>query len=408
MLPGSFSPETRKKQQERKNNMKHIKLALALLLAAAVFAGCGVSAFADSATSTAQGLEETVTVTVTMEDGVITAVEASTDKEDVTIGRQALEQLPTAMVEANTVNVDAVSGATSTSNAVIAAATGAYMELTGTEVNLDAWAKGNGYVKAEDFSMVTGADAVTSATVSGKGGINFGDIDLSDELKKELLLEYLKGAEDNYREMYQIATAYNNVPTIGSVEYVLDPADLSLFGSSETNTAKLNNMDVNPQVDLYWTRQIRAGDVCSEAVPVLPTYFMSYGVEFTGTYRRITFADLSEEEIPVFVEKARVYFATLSNTAQLAAMDDEALYGYLCTSPMNFYQIVPSRIVITSPWFLNVYDTGYARQFVSQETQDKLTAFVKETYPEAAGLTMLDFATFSATGLKTQQTILFE
>ena len=387
--------------------MKQTKLILAVLLIAAMLAGSTSLAYADSATATAQGLEETVTVTLTLEDGVITAVDAQTDKEDLTIGRQALEKLPTAMVEQNTVKVDAISGATSTSNAVISAATSAYMELTGTSVNLDAWAKGQGYVKAEDFQMVTGADAITSATESGKGGINFGDMDLSDELKSELLLEYLKGAENNYREMYQIATSYNNVPTIGSVEYVLDPSDLSLFGSSETNTAKLNNMDLNPQVDLYWTRQIRAGDVCSEAVPVLPTYFMSYGVQFTGTYRRIVFAELSEEEIPVFVNKARVYFATLSNTAPYAEKSDEDLYAFLCSSPMNFYQIVPTRIVITSPWFLNVYDTGYSRQFISQELQDKLAAFVAEKYPEAAGLTMLDFATFSATGLKTQQIIKF-
>ncbi|MBO7422872.1 MAG: FMN-binding protein [Oscillospiraceae bacterium] len=387
--------------------MKQTKLILAVLLITAMVAGNASLALADSATATAQGLEETVTVTLTLEDGVITAVDAQTDKEDLTIGRQALEKLPAAMVEQNTVNVDAVSGATSTSNAVISAATSAYMELTGTSVNLDAWAKGQGYLKAEDFQMVTGADAITSATESGKGGINFGDMDLSDELKSELLLEYLKGAENNYREMYQIATSYNNVPTIGSVEYVLDPSDLSLFGSSETNTAKLNNMDLNPQVDLYWTRQIRAGDMCSEAVPVLPTYFMSYGVQFTGTYRRIVFAELSEEEIPVFVEKARTYFATLSNTAPYAEKNDEDLYAYLCSSPMNFYQIVPSRIVITSPWFLQVYDTGYSRQFISQELQDKLMDFVKEKYPEAAGLTVLDFATFSATGLKTQQIIKF-
>ena len=372
--------------------MKQTKLILAVLLIAAMLAGSASFAYADSATATAQGLEETVTVTLTLEDGIITAVDAQTDKEDLTIGRQALEKLPTAMVEQNTVKVDAISGATSTSNAVISAATSAYMELTGTSVNLDAWAKGQGYVKAEDFQMVTGADAITSATESGKGGINFGDMDLSDELKSELLLEYLKGAENNYREMYQIATSYNNVPTIGSVEYVLDPSDLSLFGSSETNTAKLNNMDLNPQVDLYWTRQIRAGDVCSEA---------------TGTYRRIVFAELSEEEIPVFVNKARVYFATLSNTAPYAEKSDEDLYAFLCSSPMNFYQIVPTRIVITSPWFLNVYDTGYSRQFISQELQDKLAAFVAEKYPEAAGLTMLDFATFSATGLKTQQIIKF-
>ena len=392
--------------------MKTLKNAFVFLLALALLVGNAALAFAEgpsgSATATAQGLEETVTVTLEVADGVITAVTAETDKAEATVGQQALTQIPEAILAANSVKVDAVSGATSTSNAVIAAATSAYAEILGIDVNLDAWAKGNGYVKAEDFSMVTGVDAVTSATVSGQGGINFGDIDLSDELKKELILDYLKGAEGNYREMYQIATAYNNVPTIGSVEYVLDPSDMSLFGSSETNTAKLNNMNVNPQVDLYWTRQIREGDICSEALPVLPSYFMSYGVEITGTYKAIRFAELSEEEIPVYVAKAHYYFETLDTTAQLAAMDDEALYAYLCNSPMNFYQIVPTRIVVTSPWFLNVYDTGYARQFVDEELQAELAAFVAETYPDAQGLTMLDFATFSATGLKTQQTLTFE
>ena len=281
----------------------------------------------------------------------------------------------------------------------------AFADDAATDADMEAWAESNGYFKGEDYYMQPGVDAVTSATESGVGGINFGDIDLSDELKKDLILEYLKGAENNYREMYQIATAYNNIPTIGSVEYVLDPADLSLFGSSESNTAKLNNMAVNPQVDLYWTRQIREGDICSEEMPVLPTYFMSYGVEITGTYRNIRFAELSEEEIPVFVDKARTYFATLSNTARYAEMSDEELYEYLCSSPMNFYQIVPSRIVVTSPWFLNVFDSGYSRQFISEDLQTRLLEAVQEQYPDAESLTAMGAT--GATGLKTQQTLLF-
>jgi hypothetical protein len=75
---------------------------------------------------------------------------------------------------------------------------------------------------------------------------------------------------------------------------------------------------------------------------------------------------------------------------------------------MNFYQIVPTRFVVTSPWFLNVYDTGYARQFVDAGLQESLLKAVQEKYPEAASLTTLDFATFSATGLKTQQILSFE
>ena len=385
--------------------MKQMKLALCFTLAAVMLLGCGTFAFAEGSTGTASapGLDETVTVSVTVEDGVITAVTAETDKAEETVGREALTAIPAAMVEQNSVKVDGVSGATATSNAVLAAAAQAYLQAIGVDVDLDAWAAAAGYSKGGAV-----VDTVTSATESGVGGINFGDVDLSDELKKELVLEYLKGAEGNYREMYQIATSYNNVPTIGSVEYVLDPADMTLFGSSETNTAKLNNMNLNPSVDLYWTRQIRAGDVCSEQAPVLPSYFMSYGVQITGTYKPIRFAELSEEEKPIYVAKAHYYFETLDTTAQLAAMDDDALYEYLSASPMNFYQIIPSRIVVTSPWFLNVYDTGYARQFVDEGLQAKLLAAVQEQYPEAEALTTLDFATFSATGLKTQQTLTFD
>ena len=391
--------------------MKTAKTGLAILLALCLSLSLVPAAFADgaqSASATAEGLDETVTVTLTVEDGVITDVKAASDKTDSPIGGAALEQLPAAMLEKNSVKVDGVTGATMTSNAVLAAAADAYLQILGAELDLDAWARGHGYVKAGEYNMEAGVDAVTSATISGVGGINFGDVELSDELKKELILDYLKGAEGNYREMYQIATSYNNVPTIGSVEYVLDPADMTLFGSSETNTAKLNNMNVNPSVDLYWTRQIRVGDICSEAAPVLPSYFMSYGVEITGTYKPIRFAELSEEEIPVYVAKAHYYFETLDTTAQLAAMDDEALYQYLCNSPMNFYQIVPTRFVVTSPWFLNVYDTGYARQFVDAGLQESLLKAVQEKYPEATALTTLDFATFSATGLKTQQILSIE
>ena len=388
--------------------MKQMKLSLAILLTLALVLSFGTAAFAETAAATAEGLDETVTVTMTVEDGVITAVEAETDKEEETVGQQALTEIPAAMVEANSVNVDGVSGATATSNAVLSAATQAYLEALGVDVDLEAWARGQGYLKAEDYGMVSGVDAITSATESGVGGINFGDVDLSDELKKELILDYLKGAEGNYREMYQIATSFNNIPTIGSVEYVLDASDMTLFGSSETNTAKLNNMMQNPNVDLYWTRQIRAGDVCSAEAPVLPSYFMSYGVEITGTYKPIVFSELSEDEIPVYVAKAHYYFETLDTTAQLAAMDDDALYEYLCASAMNFYQIVPSRIVVTSPWFLNVYDSGYARQFVDEDLQAELLEAVQEEYPEATSLTTLDFATFTATGLKTQQTLTFD
>lgn len=76
--------------------MKLMNNALVLVLTAALLLSMSALAFADaqSATASAQGLEETVTVTVTLEDGVITAIEAATDKEDATVGRQPSSSCP--------------------------------------------------------------------------------------------------------------------------------------------------------------------------------------------------------------------------------------------------------------------------------------------------------------------------
>ena len=83
--------------------MKHLKLSLAFLLAAALVMSFGTAAFAEEGSAAAEGLDETVTVTVTVDDGKITGVEAVTDKEEETVGRQALTEIPAAMLEANPV-----------------------------------------------------------------------------------------------------------------------------------------------------------------------------------------------------------------------------------------------------------------------------------------------------------------
>ena len=129
--------------------MKQLKLALAFVLTAVMLLGCGTVAFAEGATDTAQapGLDETVTVTITVEDGVITAAEAVTDKAEETVGRQALTDLPAAMVEKNSIAVDGVSGAAAASNAVLTAAAQAYLQALGLDVDLDAWAQAAGYRK---------------------------------------------------------------------------------------------------------------------------------------------------------------------------------------------------------------------------------------------------------------------
>lgn len=100
--------------------MKSRKMGLCLLLCIVMMA-LAVTGLAESYEASAKGFGGDVTVTVTVEDGRIAAVEATGISETPELGGVAMETLPTAIVEAQTPYVDTVSGATLTSNAVIEA-----------------------------------------------------------------------------------------------------------------------------------------------------------------------------------------------------------------------------------------------------------------------------------------------
>ena len=70
-------------------------------------------------TGTADGFMGPITVSVTMDGDTITAVEVVSNSETPEIAGGALEQIPAAIVAANSPDVDIVSGATYTSNGII-------------------------------------------------------------------------------------------------------------------------------------------------------------------------------------------------------------------------------------------------------------------------------------------------
>lgn len=67
---------------------------------------------------TAQGYGGEITVTVEVNGDDIVSVRAVGDSETEGVGSNAIEQLPARIEEANSTNVDGVSGATMTSNAI--------------------------------------------------------------------------------------------------------------------------------------------------------------------------------------------------------------------------------------------------------------------------------------------------
>ena len=75
-----------------------------------------------SYTASAKGYCSEVTVTLTIADGRISAVEADASGETAAVGGKAAAQLAEAILAKGSADVDAISSATLTSNAVIAAA----------------------------------------------------------------------------------------------------------------------------------------------------------------------------------------------------------------------------------------------------------------------------------------------
>lgn len=121
--------------------MKRTVLAIlcAIMLISGALAEGGALA-EDSATVTVNGVGEQVTVTLTMEDGRIISVEATTNNTEADErGRESLTLVTSAMIEKNSVNVDAISGATCTSNAVIAAATEAWLQIMTDRMSQEEW-----------------------------------------------------------------------------------------------------------------------------------------------------------------------------------------------------------------------------------------------------------------------------
>lgn len=79
-------------------------------------------------TSAAKGFGGDVEVTLTIEAGKMISIEAVGENETPEIGGKALEIIPAQMIEANSVDVDVMSGATMTSKAIIEAASNALSE----------------------------------------------------------------------------------------------------------------------------------------------------------------------------------------------------------------------------------------------------------------------------------------
>ncbi|MBQ8080348.1 MAG: FAD-dependent oxidoreductase, partial [Clostridia bacterium] len=152
-----------------------LMIVLALTLA-------GFSALADGAadgtyTASGEGKDGPVVVETTFEGGKITSVVVTEQNETPEIARLPLEQIPAAIVKAGAWDVDSVTGATITSDAIKAAVKDAIVQAGGNPADYEKGAAAEteaAVVNLEADVVVVGAGAagVTAALAAQQNGAN--------------------------------------------------------------------------------------------------------------------------------------------------------------------------------------------------------------------------------------------
>ena len=94
--------------------------------AASTSAAAVAEGYTGTQTASAKGMNGDVTVTITFENGVATACDVDASTETESLGQAAAPTVAQSIVDGNTPNVDAVSGSTVTSNAIMEAAKACY------------------------------------------------------------------------------------------------------------------------------------------------------------------------------------------------------------------------------------------------------------------------------------------
>ena len=101
---------------------KLITMSLVLIMIATTLVGCGGTSFEDGThTGEAKGHNGPLKVEVVVSDGKITDVKVTEHEETEGLVDETIEQIPAAIVDNNSTDVDTIGGATVTGEAIIEA-----------------------------------------------------------------------------------------------------------------------------------------------------------------------------------------------------------------------------------------------------------------------------------------------
>jgi len=146
-------------------------------------------------------------------------------------------------------------------------------------------------MKCLDCHRYDGVDAYTSATMALKKTVKGR---APRELIEQEILAALRGKGD-YREIYVMATSFDNKPMATVIEFVVDPKTMNFYAMSEKQTEKLFHIASNSNVSLAYVKQREDYDYFSGALGV---QVMGRAVQLKGTD-------------PEFEAAAAIYIPTL-------------------------------------------------------------------------------------------------
>jgi hypothetical protein len=146
-------------------------------------------------------------------------------------------------------------------------------------------------MKCLDCHSYDGVDAYTSATMALKKTVKGR---APRDMVRQAILSALRGKGDN-REVYVMATSFDNKPLATVIEFVIDPETMNLYAMSEKQTEKLFHIASNPQASLAYVKHRDDYDYFSGAL----------GVQIVGQAVQLKGTD------PDFDAAARIYIPTL-------------------------------------------------------------------------------------------------
>lgn len=288
-----------------KKRLIALVLCLTMLVAGGAAMAEGQSYTPGTYEGKAQGMGGEVIVTMTFDANSITDVTAVGDNETPGIGSLALEQLPSVILEAQSLEVDAISTATATSTAILTAAKFCVDQAmglkTGNDVVTDETADvivvgaGAAGLSAAASAVESGASVIvleTNSFIGGAAGMSMGNlVDLRAESYTELerndasLEVYATLSEDFFPEpwktdyiklMEQIEEYTNNGKEKGrfvTIERIMVDHYKKGMGMDEAGNVK----DVSLDYDIIRSGIENAQDIYS--------WLVGYGLSSTPTPR---------------------------------------------------------------------------------------------------------------------------